>query len=306
MWVREKPPAVSVLMPVYNSGRYVEAAVRSILAQTFRDFELVIVDDGSDDTSPAVLEMLAREDRRIRLYQQPNQGLSRTRNRLVSLAESRLVAFMDSDDIATPERLEHQVAFLHQHPECVAVGSSVLLVCEEGIPIGVCELPLTHDQIEQGLLNADGGAICQSSIVMRRDAIVAVGGYNARYHIGEDLDLVLRLARHGRLANVPYVDLHYRQHLRSVMHTWSPEQGELFHEILVNAHMARGLDPPRTPPRYFSTPLPEDHELLVGWGWNALKHGQKLTATKYALRSLWRRPCTPEALRLIACILRGR
>src|ERR1700726_1508117 len=121
------PPTISVLMPVYNAERYVAEAVESILSQTFADFEFIIIDDGSKDRSLAILEEYAARDPRIRLVSRPNTGIVKALNQGLALASGELVARMDADDIAMPERLAKQRDYLADHPECVMVGSRVLV-----------------------------------------------------------------------------------------------------------------------------------------------------------------------------------
>src|SRR6476661_6105481 len=121
-------PPVSVLMPVYNAGRYVAEAVESILGQTYADFEFLIVDDGSTDRSRAILERYAARDPRIRLVSRPNTGYAAALNELLGLARGELVARMDADDVALPERLLRQVNYLRAHPEVVCVGTAVHLI----------------------------------------------------------------------------------------------------------------------------------------------------------------------------------
>src|SRR5689334_11381918 len=113
-------PLVSVLMPAYNVEKFVAEAVESILQQTFEEFELNIIDDGSTDGTLSILERYAQRDRRIRLVSRPNQGVVRTRNELLDMSRGELIAKMDSDDISTPDRFQLQVQYLQDHPSCVA------------------------------------------------------------------------------------------------------------------------------------------------------------------------------------------
>src|SRR4051794_24772902 len=113
------PPPISVLLAVYNGGRYLRAAVDSILTQTFTDFEFIIIDDGSTDGSLATLREFAQRDPRINLVSRPNKGLTVTLNEGIALARGEFLARMDADDIALPQRFEKQIAYLRDHPECV-------------------------------------------------------------------------------------------------------------------------------------------------------------------------------------------
>ncbi len=125
---------VSVIMPVYNGERYLEAAVESILNQTFSDFEFIITDDGSTDTSLALLRRYANRDPRIRLISRPNTGYVKALIEAVPLAKGKYIARMDADDISLPERFERQVRFLEQNPDYAVVGSKVLLIDSDGAP----------------------------------------------------------------------------------------------------------------------------------------------------------------------------
>jgi glycosyltransferase involved in cell wall biosynthesis len=194
------PPAVSVLMPVYNAEQYLEAAVRSILDQTYRDFELIIIDDGSTDGSLAILQRLAAEDTRIRLVSRPNTGYTIALNQAIALARGQLLARMDADDISMPNRFHLQVDYLNAHPECVALGGRLIMIDPTGLKImDFCKLT-NHVQIDGAHINGGPSELGHPSVMMRRDAVVAAGGYDPAFEPAEDFDLWLRLAEHGRLA----------------------------------------------------------------------------------------------------------
>ena len=116
------PPKTSVVMPMYNAERYVAGATGSILAQTFTDFEFVIVNDGSTDRSLEIVRHYERLDARVRVLSRPNTGIVGALNDGLSLARGEYIARMDADDIAYPHRLERQATYLDDHPDCVAVG----------------------------------------------------------------------------------------------------------------------------------------------------------------------------------------
>ena len=121
-------PAISVVMPVYNAGRYLAAAVESMLAQDFGNFEFVIVDDGSTDDSPRQLEAFAGRDSRVKVISRANTGIVGALNDGVHAATADLIARMDADDLCTPNRLRVQRDYLLANPKCVAVGSRILLI----------------------------------------------------------------------------------------------------------------------------------------------------------------------------------
>ncbi len=295
-------PAISVLMPVYNAKRYLREAMQSILDQDFPDYEFIIVDDGSTDRSTQFLHEFAKRDPRIRIITRPNTGIVGALNDGLARCTAPLVARMDADDVALPNRLAKQVAYLNANPACVLVGSRVLLMDSERLPIREWVDEFTHDQIDQAHLHR-GWPVVHPTVLMRRDAVMKVGGYRQQYATLEDLDLFLRLAEVGQLANLPQVLLHYRQHFTSICHQHSDRQSQIRDAILNETHRRRGLPaqaivappPPRTPA--------ESHRL---WAWWALNSGHIPTARKHALRALARMPFNPEAWRLTYCALRGR
>ena len=135
-------PRISVLMPVFNTAKYLREAIESILAQTFADFELIVIDDGSTDDSLAIAQHLAIEDHRIRLYSQPNRGLVSTRNELISYARADLIAWADSDDVSEPTRLEAQEAEFRKRHDLVCIGSGILHIDARGCPLEIQTFPV--------------------------------------------------------------------------------------------------------------------------------------------------------------------
>src|SRR5258707_12307786 len=168
-------PTISVIMPVYNSERYVEQAVESILRQTFADFEFLITDDGSTDSSLAQLRRYAARDARIRLTSRPNTGCVKALIEMVPLARGKYIARMDADDISMPERFERQVQFLEQNPECVAVSSKVLLMDPDGARMKYAGEKQTHEEIDSAHLRAEGGAMSHPAVRIRSAALRASG-----------------------------------------------------------------------------------------------------------------------------------
>ena len=143
-------PVISILMSVYNGEKYLHAAVDSILKQTFKDFEFIIINDGSIDRSREILE--SYQDERIVLIHQENKGLTRALNKGLSLAKGEFIARMDADDSCKPERLEKQVAFLRENPGIVLLGSNCFNIDGDGDIIGQIDLPTGGVQIKWNLL----------------------------------------------------------------------------------------------------------------------------------------------------------
>ncbi len=295
-------PVVSIVMPVYNSERFLRDAVAGALAQTFDGFELIAIDDGSTDGSKAILDELAASDPRIRVISRPNMGISATRNEGTQLARGAFIAVMDSDDISLPNRLELHVTYLRAHPDSVAVGGRVLLVDPDNEPLCVSDLfEPTHESICAAMLEGRSGAISHPSCMIRRDALRTIGGYDERYKIAEDYDMFLRLAEVGRLGNVPETVVRYRQHLASTCHRLPVQMYNAIKAILSQARRKRLLP---------DLHLTSEPSLSIAakeriWAWWALRSGHVTTARKHALQSMRLAPLNWESWRVMACSIRG-
>jgi len=294
-------------MPVYNSRRYLSAAVESVLAQTFRDFELIAVDDGSTDDSFAILKGYAGRDERVRVITRANTGIVGALNDGLIVARGEFIARMDSDDLCVPERFDKQVAFLHEHPDHVLVASQVLLIDPEGAPL--CpkrDTEYTHERIDWAHLHHRWPMV-HPSVMMRREAVDGVGGYRDRFQWLEDLDLFLRLAEVGKLASLPDVLLHYRLHTASVCHTREADQERIRPALYAEVYRRRGISPPaQNGDARQSRTLGQEGDRDKLWGWWALIGGNVQTARKYALRTMKSAPLARESWRLMYCALRGR
>jgi glycosyltransferase involved in cell wall biosynthesis len=202
---------LSVLMCVFNGEQYVAAAIKSILNQTFKDFEFVVVDDGSADSTPRILEEFAQRDRRIRVVTQSNQGLPLARNRAVKAATADIVAWMDADDISEPKRMELQLEYLATHPECIVVGGQWACIDEVGRILYSRPAATDHASIVDSLLNGVN-ELANPAVMIRKKALDTVGLYNPKLRVAEDTDLWLRLYKQGKFANLPDRVLRYRLH----------------------------------------------------------------------------------------------
>lgn len=296
-------PQISVLLPVFNAASFVASAVESVLTQTYGDFELIIIDDGSTDSSLEILQRLAARDNRIRLSSRENRGIVLTLSEMLAQAQGDLIARMDADDICRPHRLERQKAYLDAHPECVALGSRSLFIDPEGLPIFEFMEYFSHEDIDRALMMPIIG-ILHPTLMARRSAIEAVGGYRSGYPHVEDLDLFLRLAEIGRLANLPEVLLHYRNHLSSVSHRNAVAQSAAGHEAVREACRRRGLRW-QAAEHNATVVVPETKtDLHRKWAWLALGAGHKSTAKKHALRALLGQPISKRNWHLAACVWR--
>ncbi len=170
-------PLVSVIMPAYNAEKYVEASIRSVLAQTCSDFELLVVDDCSKDGTAKIIESLAAEDSRIVFLRNPrNSGVAATRNYAVSQAKGAWVAFLDSDDLWREDKLAKQLALLSAHPDCVLSYTASSFIDQDGKPyFYVMEVPPSvtyRELLRRNLLSC-------SSVMVKTDVI-------RRYPMGHD------------------------------------------------------------------------------------------------------------------------
>jgi len=275
-------PVFSVILPVFNADRYLRAAVASILAQSHRDFELIAIDDGSTDGSPAILDAFAAADPRVRILRRPNTGIVGALNDGLAAATGEFIARMDADDIADPRRLELQLAHLRAHPRCVALGSAVYLLDADGCRVELLPRRPAHAQNEAALLRGDGGAVIHPVACFRRAAVYQAGGYRREYQYVEDLDLYLRLARLGTVENLPEALLGYRVHPSSINFTQNEGRHAVTLRLLAEAHLARGLpfDPSSVIPGSHWSDTAAHHRR---WAVTSLPLSGRRTALKHAL-----------------------
>lgn len=208
-------PLVTVVVPAYNAGRFVEEAVRSALRQTYADLEVVVVDDGSTDDTAERVRALCAADPRVRLLQQENGGVAAARNRGIAAARGALIAPLDADDVWYPAKLERQVEVMARDDTLGLVYTGWERVDEAGRPIpGTARAPRAEGWLADRLVLANL-IPCASAPLIRRACLEEVGGYEDHRGFGgqgcEDWDLYLRLAERYRFAVVPECLVGYRQ-----------------------------------------------------------------------------------------------
>jgi glycosyltransferase involved in cell wall biosynthesis len=297
-------PAISVVLGVYNGQRFIADAVESILKQTFTDFEFIAVDDGSTDKTVSILQKYASQDRRLTIVQIPHGGIVDAANAGLDAARAPLIARADADDISMPERFAKQVQYMAEHPEVVCLGSRMWLMEPYGSIIDQSHHPLTHEEIDRELLRGSGWAMPQPVAMLRKDAVTKVGGYRKEYLWSEDLDLFLRMAEVGRMANLPDLLLKYRSHAGSTNHRLPHVQFELSRKCIVETYRRRGL------------PVPADLDLMspfenkpidkyLLWAWAALREKNVRGARLNALKAVREKPLYSQSWRAMYCALRG-
>ena len=198
-------PIVSVIIPAYNSGPYLDEAVQSVIAQTFTDWECIVVDDGSTEDLSRVGEM----DPRVHLTRQPNRGTAAARNNGIASSTGEFIAFLDHDDIWLPENLDAQVAVLSANPRAGFCYAHYDMIDGEGNRRTV---PLSGNPARSYLEMLRGGAPIPSTAVVRRSCLAVVGGFDPMLPYSDDQDVMLKLAYFFDVAFVPYCQVLYRIH----------------------------------------------------------------------------------------------
>jgi Glycosyl transferase family 2 len=216
-------PAISVIMSVFNNAPHLDAAIGSICAQTFTDFEFLIVNDGSTDGSGAIIDEWASRDSRIRPLHQDNHGFIYSLNRMIAEARAPWLARMDGDDISYPERFAEQMAWLSDNPGYAIVGTQIDLIDDRGQPAGIANrVPQTPAQFEA--VREHGPLMMHNSVLMGRDVVQAIGGYRAAFRHAEDYDLWLRTMEQMPMANLAQALVAYRQSPSQVSYRHVVEQ----------------------------------------------------------------------------------
>ncbi|MBV9996064.1 MAG: glycosyltransferase [Caulobacteraceae bacterium] len=206
----EGPPRVSVLMPAHNAARWLGEAIESVLGQTLADLELLVVDDGSTDGSAEILRAFQQRDPRLKVLVQPRRGLCDALNHGLAAARAPLLARLDADDLAHPERLERQAAFLAAQPQTGLVGAWAQEIDDGGRVVGQ-RRPET-DPHALSLLLAHCNPFIHSSVMARTELLRRLGGYRCVFEAAEDYDLWLRVAEAAEVVNLPEALVSYRVH----------------------------------------------------------------------------------------------
>ncbi|MEL6961854.1 MAG: glycosyltransferase family A protein [Pseudomonadota bacterium] len=208
-------PSVTVFIPTYNRAHFLPAAIDSILQQTFTDFELLIVDDGSSDETAGLLEDYRARDRRIRIESNAtNLGSPKTRNRGLDLAQGNFIAMLDSDDIAAPDRLERQVEFLTTHEDHALVGSNkTTFGSVASLGRFLRRRPTAPEAIRARLLFR---CCIAHSTVMGRTDILRTFRYDETFDVSQDFDLFVRLSESHKIANIADPLVRVRRHAGQV------------------------------------------------------------------------------------------
>lgn len=204
-------PKVSVIMSVYNEEEIVMDAIESILNQTFKNFEFIIVNDGSTDKTPEILENYTKKDKRIKIItNSKNIGLTKSLNKAIKQARGKYIARMDADEISFKHRFEKQVEFLERNFDIALVGSFTKIVNKKNGKILNFKPFLDYQSIKKAMFFSN--QFSHSSVMLRRDIIQELGGYNEDFIFAQDYELWLRIMQKWKIVNIPkFLGVDYRR-----------------------------------------------------------------------------------------------
>jgi len=204
-------PRVSVVIPAWNVETVLEETLASVSAQTFRDFEVIVIDDGSDDDTPQVIEVSARKWPWLRWERQVNAGVASARSRGIALARGEWIAFLDADDLWLPEKLASQMALIEQDPQLALVYCDVRTFSGESESKRSLFDERSHATgtvLRELFMN---NFVYTSTVLLKRSALVQVGGFDSGHQVNEDVDLWLRIAEHFNFGCIDEVLVKYRR-----------------------------------------------------------------------------------------------
>ncbi|OQB06151.1 MAG: putative glycosyltransferase EpsE [bacterium ADurb.Bin212] len=224
--MKKKTPKVSVLMPAYNAESYIGVAIESILSQTFRDLELIVIDDSSTDSTIEIVSEFAKNDDRLCIIRNSkNLKISRSLNKGLNIAKGRYVARMDADDWSYSDRIEKQYHFLEKNPKVGIVGG-VMRVCDKNLKvIGTRFYEKSDRSIRKKMFRYN--PFCHPAIMVRKSIFDQVGGYNVYLADAEDYDLYFRIGNISKFANLDCPIIKYRMNNSSISSIRSRNQERL-------------------------------------------------------------------------------
>ena len=235
-------PLVSVVMPAHNAQKYISGAIESILNQTFKKFELIIVNDCSKDKTLEIIKYFSKKDPRIKIVNNDKRlDIAGSLNKGISKASSNIIVRMDADDISLPNRLELQYKLIESSKNIAAVGANIMLMDSEGKEIGSRRYPHSSKDLKSCLFRYSSFA--HPVVVFRKDIFDQVGGYDPKFSPTEDLDLWFRLGRKYKFGSIPETLLKYRLYEKSSSHKSLKDVEILVFKIRLNAIIKHGFRP---------------------------------------------------------------
>lgn len=220
--IQQTIPLVSVVIPIYNGEEYLKECVRSVQQSTFKNFEVLLLDDGSTDASKQIAKTLTKEYDNIRFYSfSINKGMPRLLNMALKIAKGKYICRLNQDDIMLPERMKKQVQFLQNHPEITVVGSHIKLFNQTKELETISYMEKDAD-IQKSWYFVSPFA--DPAVMYRKDVVAQAGGYQASFWPAEDLHMWYRLGKVGHLANIQEVLTMIRWHHKSASHKFFKRQ----------------------------------------------------------------------------------
>ena len=215
-------PEISVVMSAYNADAHIDTSIQSILKQSFKDFEFLIINDGSTDQTLNKIKKFAKVDSRITLINQENAVLTKSLIKAIGLSNGRYIARMDADDISSTNRLSLQLSYLRKYPNVEMIGSSVIIIDPSGRQLSKKKLPRSDATIKKRLLY--GNQFVHGSVIFSKDVYFSAGGYDENFLYSQDYDLWLRIAKISQCANLPDYLYYLRVHDHSISNKNSDSQ----------------------------------------------------------------------------------
>lgn len=212
---KNNTPLISVLMTVFNTERYVGDAIKSILDQTYTNFEFIIVDDCSTDSTNKILKGYALKDQRIKIIRnKKNIKAGDSSNRGIAVCKGKYIIRMDADDWSYPDRIEKQTQFMEKNPTVVAAGGAMLVCNEDMQPIGTRHYHSTDTAIRKEILRLN--PVPHPASIWRKEVLLKTNLYNSRFNPSEDYALIVEISTLGKLANIDNVLIKFRVHSQSI------------------------------------------------------------------------------------------
>ena len=235
-------PRCSVILPVYNGNPFLGEAIQSVLNQSFVDFELIIIDDGSTDNSTQVIKTYTQKETRILSVLRDHRGLSASLNEAIDRTSGEFIARLDDDDIWLPDKLERQIEYLIQNPDIKLLGSSVSFINEQGYEIGGMQGFNKNEGLSGEYLLTKmkrNNMFCSSSVIFVKSIVDSIGGFNSDYSTSMDYDFALRILSGFKGAILESTLVKYRIHNR--MMTIHQRSRMIFESIKIRLRIDRYL-----------------------------------------------------------------
>ncbi len=208
-------PKISVILPTYNCENFVAKTIKSVLNQTFEEFEFIIIDDASTDRTRNIINFFAKKDRRIKvILNKKNLGIPKTLNKAIREASGKYIAILNHDDLWKPKKLELQFDFLEKNLNIALCGTWVKLIDEKDKFIGKVSLPTSSATIVENLKKGYAG-LFQPAVMIRKEIFEKIGGYREDLKTTEDIDIFIRIGEIYKITNIPQYLTLIRLHINS-------------------------------------------------------------------------------------------